>query len=70
LNNVHVVCNKGLTGKAVLSPITSVTSGLIMRHLTVYNRFATIIAVLTVVFVAALAAQVMARRGSCKILLA
>src|SRR5712691_452186 len=33
-----------------------------MRHLTVYNRFAMIIAVLTVVFVAALAAQVMVLR--------
>src|SRR5258708_36824217 len=35
-----------------------------MRHLTVYNRFAMIIAVLTVVFVAALAAQVMLRRNT------
>ncbi len=35
-----------------------------MRHLSVYNRFATIIAVLTVVFVAALAAQVMVLRDT------
>ena len=35
-----------------------------MRHLTVYNRFAMIIAVLTVVFVAALAAQVMVLRST------
>src|SRR5256885_3634862 len=35
-----------------------------MRHLTVYNRFVTIIAVLTVVFVAALAAQVMVLRNT------
>src|SRR5438105_5020786 len=35
-----------------------------MRHLTVYNRFAMIIAVLTVVFVAALAAQVMVLRNT------
>ena len=35
-----------------------------MRHLTVYNRFAMIIAVLTVVFVAALAAQVMILRST------
>ena len=35
-----------------------------MRHLTVYNRFAMIIAVLTVVFVAALAAQVMILRNT------
>jgi methyl-accepting chemotaxis protein len=35
-----------------------------MRHLTVYNRFALIIAVLTVVFVAALAAQVMVLRNT------
>src|ERR1700761_9233819 len=35
-----------------------------MRHLTVYNRFAMIIAVLTVVFVAALAAQVMVLRDT------
>jgi methyl-accepting chemotaxis protein len=35
-----------------------------MRHLTVYNRFAMIIAVLTVVFVAALTAQVMVLRDT------
>jgi methyl-accepting chemotaxis protein len=35
-----------------------------MRHLSVYNRFAMIIAVLTVVFVAALAAQVMVLRNT------
>ena len=35
-----------------------------MRHLTVYNRFAMIIAVLTVVFIAALAAQVMVLRNT------
>ena len=35
-----------------------------MRHLTVYNRFATIIAVLSVVFVGALAAQVMVLRDT------
>src|SRR5437868_1225558 len=35
-----------------------------MRHLTVYNRFAMIIAVLTVVFVAALAAQVVVLRNT------
>jgi methyl-accepting chemotaxis protein len=35
-----------------------------MRHLTVYNRFAMIIAVLTVVFVAALVAQVMVLRDT------
>jgi methyl-accepting chemotaxis protein len=35
-----------------------------MRHLTVYNRFAIIIAVLTVAFVAALAAQVMVLRDT------
>src|SRR5256884_8786794 len=35
-----------------------------MRHLTVYNRFAMIIAVLTVVFVAALAAQVVVLRDT------
>jgi methyl-accepting chemotaxis protein len=35
-----------------------------MRHLTVYNRFAMIIAVLTVVFVAALAAQVTVLRNT------
>ncbi len=35
-----------------------------MRNLTVYNRFAMIIAVLTVVFVAALAAQVMVLRNT------
>jgi len=35
-----------------------------MRHLTVYNRFATIIAVWAVVFVAALAAQVMVLRNT------
>lgn len=35
-----------------------------MRHLSVYNRFAAIIAVLTVVFVAALAAQVMVLRDT------
>ena len=35
-----------------------------MRHLTVYNRFALIIAVLTVVFVAALTAQVMILRDT------
>jgi methyl-accepting chemotaxis protein len=35
-----------------------------MRHLTVYNRFAMIIAVLTVVFVGALAAQVMILRST------
>jgi methyl-accepting chemotaxis protein len=35
-----------------------------MRHLTVYNRFAMIIAVLTVVFVAALAAQVIVLRNT------
>ena len=35
-----------------------------MRHLTVYNRFALIIAVLTVVFVGALAAQVMVLRNT------
>jgi methyl-accepting chemotaxis protein len=35
-----------------------------MRHLTVYNRFAMIIAVLTVVFVAALTAQVMVLRST------
>ncbi|HLG84424.1 MAG TPA: methyl-accepting chemotaxis protein [Bradyrhizobium sp.] len=35
-----------------------------MRHLSVYNRFAMIIAVLTVVFVAALAAQVMILRNT------
>ena len=56
--------NKGLTGKDVLSPIGSVTKAFIMRHLTVYNRFAMIIAVLTVVFVAALAAQVMVLRNT------
>jgi methyl-accepting chemotaxis protein len=53
-----------LTGKEILSPIASVTKALIMRHLTVYNRFALIIAVLTVVFVAALAAQVMVLRDT------
>src|SRR6516164_1876335 len=37
----HVVLNNRLTGKEVLSPIASVTKALIMRHLTVYNRFAT-----------------------------
>src|SRR6478672_1648247 len=56
--------NKSLTGKAILSPIASITKALIMRHLTVYNRFAMIIAVLTVVFVAALAAQVMVLRDT------
>src|SRR5215471_18417427 len=35
-----------------------------MRHLSVYNRFAMIIAVLTAVFVAALAAQVMVLRNT------
>jgi methyl-accepting chemotaxis protein len=35
-----------------------------MRHLTVYNRFAIIIAVLTVAFVAALAAQVVVLRDT------
>jgi methyl-accepting chemotaxis protein len=35
-----------------------------MRHLSVYNRFATIIAVLTVVFVVALTAQVMVLRNT------
>jgi len=35
-----------------------------MRHLTVYNRFALIIAVLAVVFVGALAAQVMVLRNT------
>src|ERR1700752_3437781 len=35
-----------------------------MRHLTVYNRFAIIIAVLSVAFVAALAAQVMVLRDT------
>ena len=45
-------------------PIASVTKALLMRHLTVYNRFAMIIAVLTVVFVAALAAQVMVLRNT------
>jgi methyl-accepting chemotaxis protein len=35
-----------------------------MQHLSVYNRFAMIIAVLTVVFVAALAAQVMVLRNT------
>src|SRR6202012_4096780 len=35
-----------------------------MRHLSVYNRFAMIIAVLTVAFVAALAAQVMVLRDT------
>lgn len=35
-----------------------------MRHLSVYNRFAMIIAVLTVVFVAAIAAQVMILRDT------
>src|ERR1700744_983198 len=35
-----------------------------MRHLSVYNRFALIIAVLTVVFVGALAAQVMILRDT------
>src|ERR1700747_1920874 len=35
-----------------------------MRHLSVYNRFATIIAVWAVVFVAALAAQVMVLRNT------
>jgi methyl-accepting chemotaxis protein len=44
--------------------IAFVTKVIIMRHLTVYNRFAMIIAVLTVVFVAALAAQVMVLRNT------
>src|SRR5579862_1961100 len=35
-----------------------------MRHLSVYNRFAMIIAVLTIVFVAAMAAQVMVLRDT------
>ena len=35
-----------------------------MRHLTVYNRFAMIIAVWAIVFVAALAAQVMVLRNT------
>src|SRR5947199_9641508 len=35
-----------------------------MRHFTLYNRFATIIAVLSVVFVGALAAQVMVLRDT------
>jgi len=47
-----------------VSPIASVTKAIIMRHLTVYNRFAMIIAVLTVVFVAALAAQMMVLRNT------
>src|SRR5579864_7853057 len=38
--------------------------GRTMRNLTVYNRFATIIAVLTIVFVAALVAQVMILRDT------
>src|SRR6202140_3026347 len=59
-----VSVNKSLTGKEILSPIDSVTKAFIMRHLTVYNRFAMIIAVLTVVFVAALAAQVMVLRNT------
>src|SRR2546429_5250907 len=61
---MYVVLNETLTGKEILSPIASVTKALIMRHLTVYNRFAMIIAVLTVVFVAALAAQVMVLRDT------
>src|SRR3979411_19135 len=48
----------------MLSPIASVTKALIMRNLSVYKRFAMIIAVLTVVFVAALAAQVMVLRNT------
>jgi methyl-accepting chemotaxis protein len=61
---LNVVINISLTGKEILSPISSVTKALLMRHLTVYNRFAMIIAVLTVVFVAALAAQVMVLRNT------
>src|SRR2546429_7712387 len=61
---MYVVLNETLTGKEILSPIASVTKALIMRHLTVYNRFAMIIAVLTVVFVAALAAQVVVLRNT------
>src|SRR6267142_4208550 len=60
----YAVLNKSLTGKEILSRIASATKALIMRHLTVYNRFAMIIAVLTVVFVAALAAQVMVLRNT------
>jgi methyl-accepting chemotaxis protein len=61
---LYGILNKALTGKAILSPIASASQGTIMRHLTVYNRFAMIIAVLTVVFVAALAAQVMILRST------
>jgi methyl-accepting chemotaxis protein len=61
---LYGVLNKALTGKEILSPIASASQGPIMRHLTVYNRFAMIIAVLTVVFVAALAAQVMILRNT------
>src|SRR6476659_8094756 len=60
----HDGLNKSLTGKEILSATASATKALIMRHLTVYNRFAMIIAVLTVVFVAALAAQVMVLRNT------
>jgi hypothetical protein len=61
---LYAVLNKSLTGKEILSAIASATKALIMRHLTVYNRFAMIIAVLTVVFVAALGAQVMVLRDT------
>src|ERR1700752_2906972 len=47
-----------------MSSIASATKELIMRDLNVYNRFAMIIAVLTVVFIAALAAQVMVLRDT------
>src|ERR1700748_1983009 len=48
----------------VLSMDAFVIKAFIMRHLTVYNRFAMIIAVLPVVFVTALASQVMILRDT------
>src|SRR5690349_18893764 len=59
-----IVLNKGLTGTTILSAIAFARKALTMRHLTVYNRFALIIAVLSVVFVAALTAQVIILRDT------
>src|SRR5262249_26121548 len=56
--------NKTLRGIVLLSHDCSILEGRTMRHLTVYNRFALIIAVLTVVFVAVLTAQVMVLRNT------
>jgi methyl-accepting chemotaxis protein len=56
--------NKGLTVNKYCRKADLSQGTFIMRHFTLYNRFALIIAVLAVVFVGALAAQVMVLRNT------